>query len=105
MRDQERRRTACSLREGRIEAAGAADATAYHDWSRGGSAEPLWCFMTEEAFGKHMVWPEHPTTKLQLGIGYSSFKEAQRESVKLEQGGYKILKITPMTLPIPNIQG
>ena len=57
--------------------------------------------MTTEAFGKHMVWTEHPTTKLQLGIGYSSFKEAEHESVKLEQAGYKILKITPTTLPIP----
>ena len=64
-----------------------------------------WWFMTEEVFGKHMVWTEHPTTKLQLGIGYSSFKEAQHESVKLEQAGYKILKITPTTLPIPNIRG
>jgi hypothetical protein len=81
---------------------GAADATACHDRSRGGSAKALWWFMTEEVFGKHMVWTEHPTTKLQLGIGYSSFKEAQRESVKLEQAGYKILKITPTTLPIPN---
>ena len=51
-----------------------------------------------------MVWTEHPTTKLQLGIGYSSLKEAERESVKLEQAGYKILKITPTTLPIPNIR-
>ena len=61
--------------------------------------------MTNEVFGKHMVWTEHPTTKLQLGIGYSSLKEAERESVKLEQAGYKILKITPMELPIPNIRG
>ena len=60
--------------------------------------------MTTEAFGKHMVWTEHPTTKLQLGIGYSSFKEAVHESVKLEQAGYKILKITPTTLPLPNIR-
>ena len=52
-----------------------------------------------------MVWTEHPTTKLQLGIGYSSFKEAEHESVKLEQAGYKILKITPTTLPIPNSRG
>jgi hypothetical protein len=56
--------------------------------------------MTNEVFGKHMVWTEHPTTKLQLGIGYSSFKEAVHESVKLEQAGYKILKITPTTFPI-----
>lgn len=61
--------------------------------------------MATEAIGKHMVWTEHQTTKQQLGIGYSSFKEAQHESVKLEQAGYKILKITPMELPIPNIRG
>ena len=35
----------------------------------------------------------------------SSFKEAEHESVKLEQAGYKILKITPTTLPVPNNRG
>ena len=55
-----------------------------------------------EVFGKHMVWTEHPTTKLQIGIGYSSLKEAEHEAVKLEHAGYKILRITPTTLPKPN---
>ena len=47
--------------------------------------------MTKDVFGKHMVWTEHPTTKNQIGIGYSSLTEAEAEAVKLEQAGYKIL--------------
>ena len=49
--------------------------------------------MTKDVFGKHMVWTEHPTTKNQIGIGYSSLTEAEAEAVKLEQQGYKILRI------------
>jgi len=44
--------------------------------------------MTKDVFGKHMVWTEHPTTKAQIGIGYSSLTEAEAEAVKLEQAGY-----------------
>jgi hypothetical protein len=58
--------------------------------------------MTTEAFGKHMVWTEHPATKAHIGIGYSSLAEAEHEAVKLEHQGYKILRITPTTLPKPN---
>jgi hypothetical protein len=58
--------------------------------------------MTKDVFGKHMVWTEHPTTKNQIGIGYSSLTEAEAEAVKLEQAGYKILRISPTTLPKPN---
>jgi hypothetical protein len=58
--------------------------------------------MTKEVFGKHMVWTEHPTTKAQIGIGYSSLAEAEHEAVKLGEAGYKILRITPTTLPKPN---
>lgn len=63
---------------------------------------PLRWPMTKEVFGKHMVWTEHPTTKAQIGIGYSSITEAEHEAVKLEQAGYKILRITPISLPKPN---
>ncbi|HEX9557749.1 MAG TPA: hypothetical protein VF991_14735 [Reyranella sp.] len=58
--------------------------------------------MTKEVFGKHMVWTEHPTTRAHIGIGYSSLAEAEHEAVKLEHAGYKILRITPTTLPKPN---
>ena len=58
--------------------------------------------MAKDVFGKHMVWTEHPTTKNQIGIGYSSLTEAEAEAVKLEQQGYKILRISPTTLPKPN---
>lgn len=58
--------------------------------------------MTKAVFGKHMVWTEHPTTKAQLGIGYSSLAEAEHEAIELEQAGYKILRISPTTLPKPN---
>ena len=58
--------------------------------------------MTEEVFGKHMVWTEHRMTKAQVGIGYSSFAEAEHEARKLEEQGYKILRIVPMALPKPN---
>lgn len=59
--------------------------------------------MTKEpAFGKHMVWTVDPRTKSEIGIGYSSLVEAQAEAVKLEQVGYKILRISPTTLPKPN---
>jgi hypothetical protein len=58
--------------------------------------------MANEVFGKHMVWTEHPTTKAQIGIGYSSFAEAEHEAGKLEEQGYKILRIVPTTLPKPN---
>ncbi len=57
---------------------------------------------TEPAFGKHMVWTVDPRTQSEIGIGYSSLVEAQAEAVKLEQVGYKILRITPTTLPKPN---
>ena len=43
-----------------------------------------------------------PRTQSEIGIGYSSLVEAQAEAVKLEQVGYKILRISPMTLPKPN---
>ena len=59
--------------------------------------------MTKEAaFGKHMVWTVDPRTKSEIGIGYSSLVEAQAEAIKLEQVGYKILRISPTTLPKPN---
>jgi len=58
--------------------------------------------MTKEVFGKHMVWTLNPRTQAEIGIGYSSLAEAEAEAVKLEQGGYKILRITPTTLPKPN---
>ncbi|HQS15646.1 hypothetical protein [Reyranella sp.] len=57
---------------------------------------------TEAAFGKHMVWTVDPRTQSEIGIGYSSLVEAQAEATKLEQVGYKILRITPTTLPKPN---
>jgi hypothetical protein len=49
-----------------------------------------------------MVWTVDPRTQSEIGIGYSSLVEAQAEAVKLEQVGYKILRISPMTLPKPN---
>lgn len=49
-----------------------------------------------------MVWTEHPATKAHIGIGYSSLAEAEHEAVKLGEAGYKILRITPTTLPKPN---
>lgn len=58
--------------------------------------------MTKEVFGKHMVWTVDPRTNAEIGIGYSSLTEAQAEAVKLENVGYKILRITPTTLPKPN---
>ena len=41
--------------------------------------------MSNEAFGKHMVWTVDPRTKSEIGIGYSSLVEAQAEASKLEQ--------------------
>ena len=58
--------------------------------------------MTKEAFGKHMVWTVDPRTQAEIGIGYSSLAEAQAEAVKLENVGYKILRIAPTSLPKPN---
>jgi hypothetical protein len=58
--------------------------------------------MAKDTFGKHMVWTLNPRTQIEIGIGYSSLTEAEAEAVKLEQGGYKILRITPTTLPKPN---
>ncbi len=58
--------------------------------------------MSNEAFGKHMVWTVDPRTQSEIGIGYSSLAEAQAEAVKLEQVGYKILRISPTSLPKPN---
>jgi hypothetical protein len=58
--------------------------------------------MAKDTFGKHMVWTLNPRTQMEIGIGYSSLTEAEAEAVKLEQGGYKILRITPTTLPKPN---
>ena len=58
--------------------------------------------MTKEAaFGKHMVWTVDPRTKSEIGIGYSSLVEAQAEAVKLEQVGYKILRIARPRCPSP----
>ena len=58
--------------------------------------------MAKEVFGKHMVWTVDPRTKNEIGIGYSSLAEAEAEAVKLAEVGYKILRITPTTLPKPN---
>lgn len=58
--------------------------------------------MANEVFGKHMVWTVDPRTNAEIGIGYSSLTEAQAEAVKLENVGYKILRITPTSLPKPN---
>ena len=58
--------------------------------------------MTKEAFGKHMVWTVNPHTQAEIGIGYSRLAEAQAEAVKLENVGYKILRILPTSLPKPN---
>jgi len=58
--------------------------------------------MSNEAFGKHMVWTVDPRTKSEIGIGYSSLVEAQAEAAKLEQVGYTILRIVPTSLPKPN---
>lgn len=63
---------------------------------------PVQGAMSNEAFGKHMVWTVDPRTQSEIGIGYSSLMEAEAEAVKLEQVGYRILRITPMTLPKPN---
>lgn len=68
-----------------------------------GVPEPLYkSAMTKESFGKHMVWTIDPRTQAEIGIGYSSLAEAQAEAVKLENVGYRILRITPTTLPKPN---
>ncbi len=68
--------------------------------------------MSNEAFGKHMVWTVDPRTKSEIGIGYSSLVEAQAEASKLEQVGYKILRISPTpaygapySIPLDNPQG
>lgn len=58
--------------------------------------------MANEVFGKHMVWTIDPRTQTEIGIGYSTLAEAQAEAVKLENVGYKILRITPTSLPKPN---
>jgi hypothetical protein len=58
--------------------------------------------MANEVFGKHMVWTVDPRTQAEIGIGYSTLAEAQAEAVKLENVGYKILRITPTSLPKPN---
>ena len=54
--------------------------------------------MSNQAFGKHMVWTVDPRTQSEIGIGYSSLVEAQAEAVKLEQVGYKILRISRLAV-------
>ena len=58
--------------------------------------------MTQQAFGKHMVWTVAPGATTEVGLGYSSLAEAEAEAEKLGQRGYKILRIVPTSLPKPN---
>jgi hypothetical protein len=50
---------------------------------------------------KHMVWVEKPIGT-RIGIGYSTLKEAQHQSLALERAGYTIIGIVETTLPKPN---
>ncbi|SKA38262.1 hypothetical protein SAMN02745126_06032 [Enhydrobacter aerosaccus] len=56
----------------------------------------------KDTSGKHMVWAKGPDAGAEIGLGYSSLTEAQAEAEKLEQRGYTILRISPITLPKPN---
>lgn len=56
----------------------------------------------KDTSGKHMVWARIPDSASEVGVGYSSLSEAQAEAEKLEQRGYTILRIAPITLPKPN---
>jgi len=58
--------------------------------------------MTNEVFGKHMVWIEKPAGK-RIGIAYSSLKEAMGQAASLERSGYTIIEIVPTSLPKPNV--
>lgn len=58
--------------------------------------------MTHSTSDKHMVRLVGPTG-IPLGIGYSTLKEAQRQSLALERVGYKVLEIVSVALPKPNV--
>jgi hypothetical protein len=58
--------------------------------------------MSKDTSGKHMVWTLAPGAAAEIGLGYSSFTEAEAEAGKLASRGYKILRIAPITLPKPN---
>lgn len=58
--------------------------------------------MTNSTSNKHMVWVEKPIGN-RIGIGYSTLKEAQHQSLALERDGYKVIEITAASLPKPNI--
>ena len=49
-----------------------------------------------------MVWVEKPPGT-RIGIGYSTLKEAQDQTVALERDGYKIIEIVQTSLPKPNV--
>lgn len=55
----------------------------------------------KDTSGKHMVWAVAAATGAEIGLGYSSFTEAQAEAEKLVDRGYTILRIEPITLPKP----
>jgi len=58
--------------------------------------------MTNSTSNKHMVWVEKPIGT-RIGIGYSTLKEAQHQSLALERDGYKVIETTATALPKPNL--
>lgn len=58
--------------------------------------------MTSSTSNKFSVRVEN-RNGMQLGIAYSTLKEAQHQAVALERDGYKILEIVQTSLPIPNV--
>ena len=58
--------------------------------------------MATSTSSKHMVWVEKPPGT-RIGIGYSTLKEAQDQTVALERDGYKIIEIVQTSLPKPNV--
>jgi hypothetical protein len=57
--------------------------------------------MSNSTSSKHSVQVENPLGRT-LSVAYSTLKEAQDQAVALERAGYKILGISPSSLPKPN---
>ncbi len=110
VRAEIRRRAACSLREGRVRqrasgAAGAADATACVIGVAMASGSPPTMVRDNKKYSANAARMERaPDGRSCNRHRLFQLKEAGYPKVKLGQAGYKILKIPPTALPIPNIR-
>jgi hypothetical protein len=58
--------------------------------------------MANDKVDNHLVCTRNPTIGNCIGFGYSTLKEAQGQTIALEQAGQTIVRILPTSQPMPN---